>query len=198
MSKFAPVALVIVIVLLGIQSALSYFRPSSTVVHHAAPPSLITTPDGKLEIRTTSADQRVFYRETKNGIVCSEPSPDATLDTALHGRAGIGAGLARGLGASGEAEASQAQQATTSAIFTRSQSVQFLRDTMYYLCQAQMNGKLDDDAYMKKFDDLVRRSYDLLLTELRAKEAALAAKQPQQQLPQQQPPESQQTVRRKQ
>ena len=176
--RFIPLAAIVIALLLGAQVFMQWLKPGAAVMQHAPSTALISTPDGKLEIRTTSADQRVFYRETKNGVVCSEPSPDATLDTAFKGQAALGGALGKGLGASGEAEAAQAQQSTTNPIFTRSQAVQFLRDSMYFLCQAQLNGKLNDEAYMKKFDDLVKRSYDLLLTELRAREAAATGKPP--------------------
>ena len=178
--KFMPIAVIAICILLLINLGIAWFRPSIIAPRHVQADSLILTKDGDLEIRTTSADQRVFYRRAKTDkrepVMCSEPSPDATLDTEAQGNTRIEAALARGAGVSGNLQTVQGQVATTNAVFTRSQSVQFLRDSMYFLCQAHLNDKLNDEAYMKKFDDLIKRSYDLLNTELRVREAVATGK----------------------
>jgi hypothetical protein len=155
------------------------FRTPATI--SVVQPSIVTAPiqkteDGILEIRTTSADQRVAYRSTETKIVCSEPTPDATLDVVTQGENSLKAAAGKLAGAGGEATSSALRQANTNQIFARSQAIQFFRDGMFHLCQARLNGSFSEPkAFGERFDLLMTRSYTLLEIELRA--AARAAQE---------------------
>lgn len=94
---------------------------------------------------------------TKNGgkhgtrqVVCAEPSPDAIVARASAVAAGLQGGitgasdedkknLAAGLGAS--------SSETSASIGLRTQTITLLRDGLYRLCEAYMNGAVDEIQY---------------------------------------------------
>lgn len=83
-------------------------------------------------------------------IVCSEASPDVSDDIAANLAAALsGKGPSPNGVEAAQAGASIAQALATSgqSLFKRSQALQFYRDTAYHLCQAKMNGFLNDEEF---------------------------------------------------
>ena len=105
------------------------------------------------------ARQRTVIVTTKGGVegdrqvVCAEPSPDVFAVRA----ASASAALQRGpLGVSGATGAAAQQTASagfgfasseTGAAINRTQTIQLLRDGLFRLCEAYMNGAVDETQY---------------------------------------------------
>lgn len=155
--------------------AYQVLKPTGIDAARQSPVVTSTTNDGKLEIRVTSADQRISYRNIENKIVCSEPSPDATLDVSSAGASGISATIAKGVGLGAKAQNDASHLSSSNAIFARSQSIQYFRDGMYYLCLSHMNGTLSEEDYKKSSALLMERTFKLLQVELNVPKEVVAA-----------------------
>jgi len=107
-------------------------------------------------------------KETNSVFVCAEPSPDvsdnlaSSLAATLTGKGFLGGN------ASSEASVniSKALATTAQFLFKRTQGVQLYRDGMYNLCQARMNGIIDNDAFILKADALLKVSVELVKQEI--------------------------------
>jgi hypothetical protein len=68
-------------------------------------------------------------------------------------------------------------------VFTRSQGVQFLRDNMYALCQAHLNGSINSSQFPDEFKRIRELSAKLIMQEIpsadtkRAEGAAIRSEQ---------------------
>lgn len=91
------------------------------------------------------AKQRVVISSSAdNGMLryCAEPSPDAfsvfsaSLDASANYKDNVSAGLKQAMAESG------------TSLTVRTQSIQLMRDAMYRLCEARMNGALSDADYV--------------------------------------------------
>ena len=108
------------------------------------------------------AKQRVILTTHEGGktrdrkIVCAEPSPDAlsAMSASASGSGAIafpsvlpggGTGSSGGSGGSGGFAASSNEAAASLAM--RTQTIQLLRDGYYRLCEAYMNGAIDQHQY---------------------------------------------------
>jgi hypothetical protein len=87
-------------------------------------------------------------------VLCAEASPDVSDDIAASVAA---AAAAKAPAASGEAKPAelgasfaQALATTGQALFKRTQALQLYRDIAYHLCQAKMNGFLNDEQFRDK------------------------------------------------
>lgn len=131
-----------------------------------APAESSTLDNEHVFLTTLTANQRVAYKDKSRGVFCTEPSPDATLDSRLAKTfAGDTEGTAAGTsGLRAELDA----QHSMGQLYRRSQSIQFLRDGMFYTCLAFLNGALTENEYAKLQKDLIERSFVLLEIELRA------------------------------
>jgi hypothetical protein len=101
---------------------------------------------GDVEVLSIDARQRlVLNGRDQNGkrIVCSEPSPDAIAAQAAALAAsgaspnGVNAGLAASLSES------------VGSIAMRTQTIQLLRDGYFRICEARLNGQIDEDEYQR-------------------------------------------------
>jgi hypothetical protein len=52
------------------------------------------------------------------------------------------------------------------SLFYRSQGIQLFRDGLFNLCQAQLNGLIKDQQYIKKYEDLLNKSSKLIKQEI--------------------------------
>lgn len=105
------------------------------------------------------AKQRVVLADSKRGIVCAEPSPDAL--SALS--ASLNASVITPERLTAQLAASNAESATS--IGLRTQTIQLLRDAMYRVCEGYMSGALTGPDFLK-----VHRRYQNLMLGLLAVE----------------------------
>ncbi len=90
------------------------------------------------------AKQRVVISSAEGGTLryCAEPSPDAfsvfsaSLDASAKYKDSVSAGLKQAMAESG------------TSLTARTQSIQLMRDAMYRLCEARMNGAISDADYV--------------------------------------------------
>ncbi len=96
-------------------------------------------------------------KEANDVFICAEPSPDvsdnlaSSLAATLTGKGFLGGN------ASSEASVniSKALATTAQFLFKRTQGIQLYRDGMYNLCQARMNGVIDDQQYFDEAGNLL-------------------------------------------
>ena len=99
---------------------------------------------------TTDASKRSLLLNQKNDRSCSEPAPDAigTIATSLAAKLSAEAeNPTTGTGAKGSGSLDTSTQTAITQLFQRSQGVQVLRDGMFRLCEAHLNGALDAATY---------------------------------------------------
>lgn len=96
---------------------------------------------------------------------CAEPPPDVAeslADTfrfiaeAQLKKPDIGAGV----------EFYRAFTSTAMKLFYRSQGIQLFRDGMYNICQAYMNGVIEEQEYVEIYNDLVEKTRELIALEI--------------------------------
>lgn len=94
------------------------------------------------------------------GLICSEPAPDAIGAVAAQMAADLSAarpaaGTGQGPGGGSAAASLQTALATDVVkLFERSQGIQALRDGMYRLCEAFVNGAIEKAVYEAQMSDL--------------------------------------------
>lgn len=134
--------------------------------------------------RTQNANDDVKNSSaSKNPVVCAEPSPDVaeSLVTSIKALAEASAKKGGTDEAKISAEFTRSLTTAISSVFTRSQGIQFFRDTSYALCQAHINGTIDVPTYADSLMKLVNVSRELIAKEIpsmdakRAESAALQA-----------------------
>ena len=132
--------------LLGILSGCSWFTPpmeKPIIEDHSH--------DGKITTFATIPSRRMVIVKIKEDtgeqpiFICAEPSPDvsdniaSSLAVALSGKTPQDITIATSL--------SKSLATTAQHLFKRSQGLQLYRDGMYNLCQAWMNGIIDNQEY---------------------------------------------------
>jgi hypothetical protein len=122
---------------------------------HNSPYTYQTSQFGQTTILTTDASKRSIFLHLgdKEKKFCSEPAPDAIGTIAAH----LAANLAASPGPTSKAESSMQSKTETNIVelFQRSQGVQVLRDGMYRLCEAYLNGAIDKDTYADQLIALI-------------------------------------------
>ena len=105
---------------------------------------------------TLDASKRTIL-VNQSGRFCAEPAPDAMGAIFTHLAANL-SGKGKGKGAI-EAELTGNIDTTTSTsvfeLFQRSQGVQLLRDGLYRLCEAHLNGAIGSDEYRENLVNLI-------------------------------------------
>jgi hypothetical protein len=99
---------------------------------------------------TTDASKRSLLINQKTGRSCSEPAPDAIGTIATSLAAKLSAEVENpttGTKAKGDGSLDTSTQTAITQLFQRSQGVQVLRDGMFRLCEAHLNGALDAPTY---------------------------------------------------
>jgi hypothetical protein len=132
--------------------------------------TMATTAERRIVIINNSKDPN--YR----GLYCAEPSPDSADNLASSLSSYLKAAESSGdksLSTSGGFDKTLAT--TVQQLGTRSQGLQLYRDGTYALCQAYMNGILDQPAYIKRLDKLLDISDQLISTELKYKDSIIVA-----------------------
>ena len=155
------VALGITVVMLG---GCSVFNPSSVpVVEDKVGNKDIGGKDKRIGTLATVAQRRLALIRFEDGKFCAEPPPDAvdnisqTLSTVLSGGT-------QSITANAQVAASIATVAKQ--LFYRSQGLQLYRDGMFSLCNAYLNGVVDDATYLKKQDKLLDVVKELIHEEI--------------------------------
>lgn len=102
-------------------------------------------------------------------VLCAEPSADISDNIASSLAAAITTkGPSSGDKTSAELAASISKTLATAVQhhFKRTQGLQLYRDGMYNLCQARMNGIIDDATFMDRADKLLEKTTGLIEKEL--------------------------------
>jgi len=116
-----------------------------------------------------SPHDRNIKNSPKEVFICAEPSPDVSDNIASSLTAALsGKGLSAGNVSASDitADIFRTLETTAQNLFKRSQGVQLYRDGMYNLCQARMNGIIDDAAFMTKAEELLKSSVELVRQEI--------------------------------
>lgn len=128
---------------------------------------LIVLENGTVSFISTTASNRLSFIDSRTGVFCSEPSPDALIDTAS--KTNI-KGTANKEGVvNGEVDLSKIGKENTTKLFERSQAIQFFRDGMYYLCQTYANGIISKNEYVQAQTELRQSGFELLSREMSLK-----------------------------
>jgi len=101
------------------------------------------------DVRTVIERKRVKDSDTKQIVVCSEPSPDTAMAISLLSKLGVNTTNSAG-GVVQDTIGVQLEHQTTQAISQlagRSVAVQALRDGTYRACEAYANGAIDKEEY---------------------------------------------------
>lgn len=112
---------------------------------------------------STTSSRRVVIFNQQSKRLCAEPPPDvadnltSAFVTALQGSDGT---------VEAKVEISKAFASTAKQLFQRSQGVQLYRDGMYSLCQAYLNEVINEADLLKRMDDLLCKSVDVIKTEI--------------------------------
>ena len=130
--------------------------------------------DGRVTTFSTIPSRRmVILTEPEKGsgifIVCAEPSADVSDNIASSMAAALTAkGPNKGTESSGNVGLSIANTLATTAqhLFKRTQGLQLYRDGMYNLCQAKMNGIIDNKTFQAKADVLLEKAVLLITKEI--------------------------------
>lgn len=111
-------------------------------------------------------------------VLCAEAAPDVTDDILSSlSAAASGAGPSAGDAKAAQLGVSLAQALATTGqiLFKRTQSLQLYRDSAYHLCQAKINGFIDNDQFRERLDHAQAQAAALLQLELPLMYAAQAA-----------------------
>lgn len=123
----------------------------------------------------TTADRRTLIVEFKNGRFCAEPSPDAmeqvnkkydsSLETQIKSAQSIIDKANDELSADVKAELLIEIQRTIQKLNEKSQGVLWFRDVSYRLCEAYVNGVLDEVSYKELLTKAINESSLLINNE---------------------------------
>lgn len=126
---------------------------------YRSPYTYKVTEMGNTAVITTDASKRSILVHLNGQKFCAEPVPDATgtlatqLATQLSG--GIQIPGSKKPAVQGKFGINDSGNAGLSKLFQRSQGVQVLRDGMYRLCEAHLNGAIDQDTYADQLIGLI-------------------------------------------
>jgi hypothetical protein len=101
------------------------------------------------------------------GKFCAEPPPDTVTNLFTMFKAYFDSSSYNDPKTKAEIINTYNQLAT--AIFRRSQGVQYLRDSLYNLCQLYVNSALKDDEVAAIFSEIIQKASGLIDTELKTK-----------------------------
>ena len=106
---------------------------------------------GSASTLTMDASKRSILVNGKGGV-CAEPAPDATAIIVTEIAANL---VAKRIGQGGGGSMNPLNQASVIEIFQRSQGIQVLRESMYRLCEAYINGAMDTQSYTEQMNGLI-------------------------------------------
>lgn len=100
-------------------------------------------------------------------VICAEASADVTdnLISTLGASLSASGPVSKSIGEI-SAGVSQALATTAQFLYKRTQGAQLFRDGMYHLCQARMNGYVNNEEYKIKSKDLLEASVKLITVEI--------------------------------
>lgn len=135
----------------------------------------------KMTVFSTTAERREVIVKFPDNKFCAEPPPDVaeSLASSLTLLAQGSVKDTTAGEASARLEATRTLATSIRSLFTRSQGAQFLRDGLFNLCQAYLNGAIKEPEYVALYKDLLGRSQALIereLPDINDKRAADAAK----------------------
>jgi len=130
----------------------------------------LLAPNG-VGIIATDATRRVVVINKKAHTFCSEPAPDATnnlisavesaisADTSVEGLSIKERGEVAKLSAEAKANLARNLNSTVNQTFKPTQGLKVLRDGWFAICQAQVNGMITEDEFLKQFNELLGKIF---------------------------------------
>jgi len=106
---------------------------------------------GSASTLTLDGSKRSILVNGKGGF-CAEPAPDATATIVTEIAANL---AAKRFGQMGDGSINPLNQSAVIEIFQRSQGIQVLREGMYRLCEAYVNGGIDTPVYNEQLSALI-------------------------------------------
>lgn len=125
-------------------------------------------------MRLSNADYNYNSEKWRAGEFCSEPPPDAMVNTASQIYQALAATIKitdpSAAGASGEGSGqSQFMHQIASAmtpLFIRSQGLQWARDNLSFACNAHLNRAISKEQYFELVKDIINRSEKIIKAEV--------------------------------
>jgi hypothetical protein len=116
-----------------------------------------------------TADRRSGFmaprKDGQNIYMCAEPSPDVGLQYTSKALAELSASMQK-INTTGAAKLDAELSTQILALAGRTQTILFLREAMYRLCEQQLNGTLDKEDVKKLYGDILKTSVDLAKAQL--------------------------------
>lgn len=123
----------------------------------------------KIGVLSTTAERREVIFKFPNNQFCAEPPPDvaealsSNLTLLLKGSA---SNTAKAGEVTAQLEAAKSLATSIRPLFRRSQGAQFLRDGLFNLCQAYLNGAICKEQYVELYRELLTKSQCLITREI--------------------------------
>ncbi len=121
-------------------------------------------------MRLSNADNNYNSEKWSAGEFCSEPPPDAMVNTAslfelITKIKGTDSG-ATGATAEGSGQINQQIASIMSPLLRRSQGLQWSRDNLSFVCNAHLNRTISKAEYIKLVEDIIKRSDGMIRAEI--------------------------------
>ena len=111
----------------------------------------------------TIAQRRLALIRFEDGKFCAEPPPDAVDNLSATLSAAFSGGTKK---VDASAQLSSAIATVAKQLFYRSQGLQLYRDGMFTLCNAYLNGAVDELAFSQKHEALLNVTKELINAEI--------------------------------
>ena len=127
---------------------------------------------GSIRTLSVTAERRAIIFGAKSDLrkgdqICAEPSPDIAESLVSSLKVIAEATAKKGVAdTNANLEINKTLATAIATLFTRSQGVQFFRDNIYALCQAHMNGSLDEKQFANEFTRISNLSATLIEQEI--------------------------------
>jgi hypothetical protein len=122
----------------------------------------------KVGVLSTTAERREVIFKFPGNKFCAEPPPDVaeSLTSSLRVLAEGTAKDKTNIDATARIEVAKTLATAVQSLFRRSQGSQLFRDGSFNLCQAYLNGTINEGEYVKLYEELLKTSKDLVIAEL--------------------------------
>lgn len=156
------ITLGLTVVMLG---GCAYFtEPSFTpVVEDKVGNSSVGGKDRRVGTLATIAQRRLALIRFEDGKFCAEPPPDAVDNISATLSAALSGGTNN---VNASAQLASAFATVAKQLFYRSQGLQLYRDGMFTLCNAYLNGAVDEVTFSQKHEFLLQVTKELINAEI--------------------------------
>ncbi len=136
-------------------------------------PGVAILEDQKMSLRghdlaTMNGNRRIIMskRLDDQSIVCAEPFPDFGYNVDGKRKATLGANLPQKIGGNVTINYEDNAKADIEKLYSRSQTIQYLRDSIYRLCEAAANGLITRGTYERLLGSTMEFTTTFLMMEM--------------------------------